>query len=60
MNRIGTRSIRSGVHHPNPYTTEDLVTNSCLIEIYNPNPHLIYSLVYDSLSYVIITQNKGK
>ena len=38
MSRIRTRSIPSGVHHSNPYTTEDLVTNASLIEIYIPNP----------------------
>ena len=31
MNGIRTRSIRSGVHHSNLYTAEDLVTNNCLI-----------------------------
>ena len=39
MSRIRTRSIQSGVHHSNPYTTEDLVTNTSLILIYNPNPN---------------------
>ena len=39
MSQIRTRSIRSGVHRSNPYTTEDLVTNTRLIEIYNPNPN---------------------
>ena len=31
MSTIRTRSIRFGVHHSNPYTTENLVTNFCLI-----------------------------
>ena len=31
MSKIRTRSIGSGVHHSNPYTTEDLVTNTSLI-----------------------------
>ena len=39
MSGIQTQSIRSGVHHSSPYTTEDLVTNTSLIEIYNPNPN---------------------
>ena len=31
ISKIRTRSIGSGVHHSNPYTTEDLVTNTSLI-----------------------------
>ena len=31
MSRMRTRSIRSGAHHCNPFTTEDWVTNARLI-----------------------------